>query len=283
MTLADHQDDNASRYLVLPKRGRLMVSTDLHGNHEDFDNLKERFLSRAEEGEEIYWVILGDLVHGPDEQARIDEPSLYGYPDESWRIVEDLIELRAWWHDRVKLVLGNHDHGHIGGPQPAKFYANEVAHLEESLDEAQSAALAKLFRSGLLLVIAPCGVVLCHGSPDESLHDPAQLDNLSLDVTKNDARTNMMLSSLLTSYGQSREVTERVLFNLSLAAGCELNLLVHGHDRDIEGWFVEGGNQLCPVIFGAPRENKRYLELDLSARYRTPDDIRVDRELVRLY
>ena len=260
-----------------------MVSTDLHGNHEDFDNLKERFLERAESGEDIYWVILGDLVHGPDEQARHDEPSLYDYPDESWRIIEDLIELRAWWYERVLLVLGNHDHGHVGGHHPAKFYADEVAHFESTLDDGQREAMAQLFRSGLLLVMAPCGVVLAHGSPDETLHDPTQLDELSLDVTKNDARGNALLDTLLTSYGQSREVTERVLFNLSLAVGFDLNILIHGHDRDLEGWFVEGGNQLCPVIFGALREKKRYVELDLSKSYLSLDDLREGHELVCLY
>ena len=57
----------------------------------------------------------------------------------------------------------------------------------------------------------------------------------------------------------------------------------HGHDRDSNGWFVENGNQLCPVIFGAPRENKRYVLLDLSRRYQGVSELRDEEEIRRLY
>ncbi len=59
--------------------------------------------------------------------------------------------------------------------------------------------------------------------------------------------------------------------------------MIHGHDRDEEGWFTEGGNQLCPVLFGAPRQNKRFVVLDLSGHYRGIADIRDGVEILRLY
>ena len=49
--------------------------------------------------------------------------------------------------------------------------------------------------------------------------------------------------------------------------GSVLCLVIHGHDRDESGYFVENGNQACPVIFGAPRPNKCFLVLDLEGRY----------------
>ncbi len=271
------------RTLILPRRGRAMISTDLHGNGEDFRELRRRFLERVEHGEDLHWVLLGDLVHGPDERAREDQPELYDYPDESWEIVEGMIELRERWPQRVHLVLGNHDHGHVGGLRPGKFYEDEALHLESSLSEGQLEAMNALFRSALLLVLAPCGVALSHGSPDDSLHDPKQLDRISLDIERNSLEDNVTLHALLTAYGQRRDVTERMLVQLSRSVGFDLHLLIHGHDRDLDGWFVENGNQLCPVIFGALRGSKRYLELNLSARYRDPEDIREDRELLRLY
>jgi hypothetical protein len=60
-------------------------------------------------------------------------------------------------------------------------------------------------------------------------------------------------------------------------------MVVHGHDRDESGYFVEGGNQVCPVIFGAPRRQERYLLLDLGAGYRGPDDLREGLEVRRLF
>ena len=65
--------------------------------------------------------------------------------------------------------------------------------------------------------------------------------------------------------------------------GLDLRVVVHGHDRDEWGFFYEGETQLCPVIFGATRANKRYLRLDLGARYESAQALREDTEIVRLY
>jgi hypothetical protein len=37
----------------------------------------------------------------------------------------------------VHFVLGNHDHGHVGGPHPRKFHADEVEALEALRDGAE--------------------------------------------------------------------------------------------------------------------------------------------------
>jgi hypothetical protein len=261
----------------------VIVSTDLHGNGDDFRALRDAFLDRSEGRDDVHWVLLGDLVHAPDEQARADEPTLYDFPDESWPIVAGVAELVRSRPDRVHLVLGNHDHGHVGGPRPAKFYADEVAYLESTLGEPERAAMRELFGAALLAVVAPCGVLLAHGSPDDSLRDLSQLDHLSLDPRKNGPAGNALLRTFLTSYGQPPQVTARLLRRVSAEAGFEINLVIHGHDRDVEGWFCEGLNQLCPVIFGAPRDRKRYIVLDLAGRYETVADIRPDVELVRLH
>lgn len=271
------------RHRVLPREGTALITTDLHGNGEDFRVLRDLFLERAAGRRDVHWVLLGDLVHGPDEQARADEPVLYDYPDESWPIVEAVAALQRDWPDQVHLVLGNHDHGHIGGPRPAKFYADEVGYLESTLDAAELAALREVFRAALIAVLAPCGVLLAHGSPDDSLRSLAQLDGLSLDPRENSRADNAVLRTFLTSYGQQPQVTARLLRTLSAEVGFDLAVVIHGHDRDLEGWFCEGLNQLCPVIFGAPRHNKRYVELDLAARYETVADLRQGIEIRTLY
>lgn len=271
------------RHRILPGQGTLLVSTDLHGNGEDFRTLRALFLERAAGRRDVHWVLLGDLVHAPDEQARADEPVLYDFSDESFPIVQGVAELLRDWPDQVHLVLGNHDHGHIGGPRPAKFYADEVGYLESTLAEAELAVLREVFRSALLAVLAPCGVLLAHGSPDDSLTSLAQLDGLSLDPRENSRADNAVLRTFLTSYGQQPQVTARLLRALSAEVGFDLAVVVHGHDRDLEGWFCEGLNQLCPVIFGAPRENKRYLELDLAAQYETVADLKQGIEIKKLY
>lgn len=109
-------NDPLSRHLILPARGHLMITTDLHGNLEDFLALREKFDGLRASHDDVHWAMLGDLVHGPDEEAQHLAPDLYGYPDDSWTLVEQAAALRREHPDRFHLVLGNHDHGHVGGP-----------------------------------------------------------------------------------------------------------------------------------------------------------------------
>ena len=270
------------RHRVLPDHGVLLVSTDLHGNGDDFAALRRRFEQWIDAGRDAYWLQLGDLVHAPDTQSAHDEPDLYDARDASMTIVDGFIELQREHPQRVHLVLGNHDHAHIGGPRTRKFHDDEAAWLESHLDESQRERLRALFRHALLAVAAPCGVLFTHGSPGalfDSLDDFDSIDPSRADL---DPIARERLQSLLTSYGQSGEVTERLLARLSRPS-LTLHFVVHGHDRDESGWFVEGGNQFCPVIFGARRADKRCLVLDLGAVYSSLDSLRDGIELVRVH
>jgi hypothetical protein len=273
----------AGRYLVLPSQGRAIVSTDLHGNGADFRRLREVFLAMHAADPDTHWVQLGDVVHGPSPAARQEQPDLYDYADESWAIVDGLRALGSSHAGRVHFVLGNHDYGHIGGMHTSKFYPDEVAQLESTIDAAQRADLHAFLRAALLAVVAPCGALLAHGSPDASLEALADLDRIELPPAADDRKGPAVLRSWLHAYGQPRDVTERLLRTITRDAGAAVTFVVHGHDRAESGWFVEAGNQLCPVIFGAPRPNKRYVVLDLAARYASVGELRDEVEIKRLY
>jgi hypothetical protein len=266
----------------LPQRGTLLVSTDLHGNGEDFRALAGRFLRAAEHDPDVHWAVLGDTVHGPDDASRLECPALYDYPDESGAIVVELLGLRQRFPERVHYVLGNHDHAHIGGPRTRKFYDDEAATLEARLAPHERAALRALFTTAKLALLAPCGALLCHGSPDDTLRAAEDLASIPLEPARCDAYQRMVLASFLQSYGQRREVTARLLARLS-SPEHPLTFVVHGHDRDESGWFTEGGNQACPVIFGASRSHKRFLRLDLAARYPSVDALREGAEILRVH
>ena len=273
----------SKRHAVLPRRGVLVVSTDVHGNLDDFSALEAIFRDERAREPETYWVILGDVVHGPDEASRQRDPRLYGYEDASMRIVERIAALRDEDPAHVLFVLGNHDHGHVGGPHPAKFYGDEVEALESTLSASQKRTLRALFSEALLAVVAPCGVLMTHGSPDTHLERLEQLDEVPLDLAAMTNEHRRLLRALLTSYGQPDDVSRAMLANVSRAGGWELSVVVHGHDRDEAGFFREGDHQVCPVIFGAPREAKRYVRLDLAARYDGAGALRDGTEILRLH
>jgi hypothetical protein len=272
-----------ARHRVLEARGRLLVSTDLHGNGEDFRRLRHIFLSLHADDPDTQWVQLGDVVHAPNDEVRLREPALYGFSDESWAIVKGLSELMASHPGRVHFVLGNHDYGHIGGGRTNKFYVDEVAHLESTMGEAERVAMRAFFAAALIGVATPCGALLAHGSPEDSIGSLDELDRIDLPPRLDDRTGPLVLRSWLTAYGQPRERTGRLLEAVSRGLGSPLTFVVHGHDRDESGWFIEGGNQICPVIFGARRDNKRYLLLDLAAKYPSVDALRDGAEIRRLY
>ena len=262
----------------LPNHGRLLVSPDLHGNLDDFRALRRRFESVTD----VIWVQLGDVVHGPDADARRDRPALYDYPDESVAIVEAMLALKTAHPDRFHYVLGNHDHGHVGGPHPSKFHDDEVEALERDLPPAKRDALRALFANALLAVATPCGLLFTHGVPSDRLRSLAELDALSLDVARNDERANALLRDLLTSYGQPPEVVARMLAQVSTPDE-RYRVLVHGHDRDEAGFYVDGAEALGLCIFGAPRANKRCLWADLAASYSSATDLRDGHEIRRVH
>lgn len=275
--------DEDHRCHCLPGWGTALISSDLHGNGQDFRTLRDIFLARRAETRDVHWVVLGDAIHAPNSQARQEEPELYDYPDASGEIIEGLIELDNAHPGHIHFLLGNHEHAHIGGPSTGKFHGDEAAHLHEQLDPAQIERMHHFYRHAPLLAVAPCGVVLCHGSPDDSLRSLEDLAGISYDASENTTRQNAILQSCLNSYGQSSEVTARFLAAISDCTGFDLYVVIHGHDRDEAGWFAEGGNQLCPVIFGAPQHQKRYLELDLGRRYETLEQFRDGIEIRRLH
>lgn len=268
-----------SRHRILPSRGVLLVSTDVHGNAEDFGRLEAIFRDLRARERETHWVILGDIVHAPDAPARAAEPELYDYDDGSMEIVDRVLALREEAPDHVHFVLGNHDHGHVGGHHTAKFHDDEVDALESKLSEGERERLRGLFAEALLAVAAPCGVLLTHGSPSDALVDLSALDALPLDVRVMKYRERAVIRTLLGSYGQPDAVSKKMLGQVSSASGLELGVVIHGHDRDLEGYCSTGDHQACPVIFGAPRANKRYVLLDLGARYRSVSDLREGHEI----
>src|SRR5690349_405440 len=119
-----------ARVLRLPDRGTLIVCTDLQGCLRDFHRIVEIFDEVMAATGDAHLLFTGDLIHGPhlDEDEWPDFLGEY-YRDASGELIDELEVLMQRHRGRVHALIGNHEHGHIGGPHTAKFAADEVAVL----------------------------------------------------------------------------------------------------------------------------------------------------------
>jgi hypothetical protein len=271
---------------VASTRGAVLVSADLHGNLADFERLRDLFLASDARGEQPMWISVGDWVHGPpDEAARCDVLDrfgvpLYAYRDETPVILEQLFALMDRFGDRVISICGNHEHAHIGGRRTRKFHSDEAAHLEARLSPVAVAELRRRFAAWPVVIrIAACGVALTHGAPIPA--SVADFERARFRTT--DGVLNAALRSTMMRYGFYRGEDVELLARLS-EPGCELGVLVHGHDRDEEGFSPSGSAALLLCTsFGARRARKSYLWLDRSQRYSSLAALRDGIELRRLW
>ena len=134
-----------ARVIRLPDKGRLLVCTDLQGCMRDFQRMVEVFeQALLDYGGDAHLLFTGDLIHGPHIEPE-DWPDFLGeyYRDASGELMIAYAGLAAQYPGRVHALLGNHEHGHIGGPHTAKFAADEVALLEHILGPAAHGADAR--------------------------------------------------------------------------------------------------------------------------------------------
>lgn len=240
------------RVIRLPRKGKLKIFADLHGNWRDYSRIKEIFIGS---GKDCYLALLGDYIHGSP-----------GYPDESERVLDDLIKLKRRYRKRVIPLLGDHEHSHIGGPTVAKHGVNQTLAFEHRLSRDKIKKYKDFLRSLPLLIKTDGGIIISHSGPvrasvikEVNLINEANMidydDFMGMDPYE--FRDNTFLGNLLWNRSYKQEDARAFLEALS-QDGNKCFFAVYGH-TPVDGYRTVGDNQLI-------LSPKCFLEIDLSER-----------------
>ncbi len=272
-----------ARVLRLPDRGTLIVCTDLQGCLRDFHRIVEIFDEVMAATGDAHLLFTGDLIHGPhlDEDEWPDFLGEY-YRDASGELIDELEVLMQRHPGRVHALIGNHEHGHIGGPHTAKFAADEVAVLEHMLGPDATERLRSVLRDFALVAVTRCGAVFTHGAPAATIQSIADIEAARLDGFEAGSPIDILDTPVIGPILWARSAEPDVAARFVRALGG--TFCVYGHDVIPEGFEIIGDEQIVvSTSFGVFDSNKVYVQLDLAARYRSVHDLRVGHEILPLY
>lgn len=251
--------------------GELFVVSDLHGNLRDFLRITEIF----EQHQGACLLFLGDLFHGPylTQQDWAPYTDVLGdfYYDQSPGLFRAYITLKRRYPNRVKAILGNHEHSHVGGPRVSKFTPDEAFSFEENLSLDERRTLVRDLSGWPWMVGSRCGVAFTHGAPPPTAFNQQSLNAEELYVTNPQAwvqSDTVVLSELLWRRYSPPEDVEAFLNHISSVCETKQHVVVHGHEPTPAGYQVEH-NRLFNLSssFAMRRPDKTYLHLSLNESY----------------
>ena len=273
-----------ARVLRLPDHGRLLVCTDLQGCMRDFQRMVELFeQALLEHHGDAHLIFTGDLIHGPHIDPE-DWPDFLGeyYRDASGEVMIAYAGLASQFPGRVHALLGNHEHGHIGGPHTAKFAADEVALLEQILGPSGTARMRGIIHTFALAAVSKCGAIFTHGAPAAVIDSVADLEAADLSGSQYASPLEVLDTPVVGKVLWARSATQAEARRFLRATGG--TIAIYGHDVVPEGFETVGDEQICvSTSFGLFDQNKVYLSLDLGTRYRGVQDLRIGHEILPLY
>jgi hypothetical protein len=272
-----------ARVLRLPDHGKLIVCTDLQGCLRDFHRIVEIFDDEMARSGDAHLLFTGDLIHGPH-LDELDWPEFLGeyYRDASGELIDELAVMMKRHPGRVHALVGNHEHGHIGGPHTAKFAADEVAVLEHLLGPERAARMCEVLRDFALVAVAPCGAVFTHGAPAASIDSIRDIEQAELEGFEVGSHIDILDTPVIGPILWARSAEPDVAAAFVHALGG--TFCIYGHDVIPEGFEIIGDEQIVvSTSFGVFDANKVYVALDLAAHYRSVHDLRVGVEILPLY
>ncbi|MFH0832585.1 MAG: metallophosphoesterase family protein [Candidatus Aenigmatarchaeota archaeon] len=243
--------------IELPRRGRLILVTDLHGDIDLFKRIMEKSKLMMNLGMGNYFVCCGDFIHS------------YGKRDKSIELVETMIHLKSRYPKNVFILLGNHEWSHIiktpvfkGDRNLYREFLDLMGIKFEFKHEEKMKEYTRFFKS-LPIAVKASNLFVSHAAPDK-LIELSDFKNFTAEkvLTPRDkfyallwARPSELDYSDAKYSPYDEEDIEYFLEEM------HTDISIVGHTPVLEPYRI--GKQL--IIHTASKGH--YLELDLSKRY----------------
>jgi hypothetical protein len=243
----------------LPRRGRLLVTGDLHDNPDHFRKIVH--LSKLDESPDNH-VVLHEIIHG--------EHLLNGM-DFSYRMLANVAELVCRFPNQVHPLLANHELSQLTGRGVSKGAGNSVDLFNDAIDfvfgdEAQAVVEATriFFRAMPLALITESGVCVAHSLPNQAAMKSFDLKIVDRELSDADY-VSPTGSAYLMVWG--RVYDERTVHQIGEAWGSEFFLLGHKHvDTGIE--------QVLPRVIVLNSDHERAVAIPLNlSELPAPEDL----------
>jgi Icc-related predicted phosphoesterase len=234
------------KLLELPKNGKAIIITDLHGNLKDYN----KYISIWEEYDsKTHLIITGDFIHGGE-----------GYTDNSLKILDSMME-KFEKHQNFHVLLGNHELSHLTGIPVYKGFENQKLRFEELLRlkygnkwENKLDEYLEFFKNLPLAVKTESKVLVSHAGPSMNIHNVEELVN----ITNAGYFGNSRLSDLL--WNRPEDFSEEELNSFLKTVGCEFSIVGH---TPVDGFEIVYQKQMI-ISSSFSDGRKAYIELDLG-------------------
>jgi hypothetical protein len=234
------------KLLELPKNGKAIIITDLHGNLEDYNkyiSIWELYDSKT------HLIITGDFIHGGE-----------GYADNSLLILDSVME-KFEKYENFHVLLGNHESAHLSGVPVYKGFKNQKIRFEEQIRlkfrnkwENKLEKYLEFFKKLPVAVKTENKVLISHAGPSVNINNVEELAN----ITNPGYFGNSRLSDLL--WNRPEDFSERELNSFLKTVGCEYSMVGH---TPVNGFEIVYQKQMI-ISSSFSDGRKAYVELDLE-------------------
>jgi len=244
------------KLVELPRKGKSLVITDIHGNIDDFNKFMDIW-DKFKDGDN-HLILTGDFIHAMGR--------------ENDRSIEILESVKNRWENssRFHVLLGNHEWSTISNTAVYKGGINQTHNFDELLKEVfqgnyeeKLEEYIEFFKKLPVAVRTANRIFISHAGP------PKDIKNLDEIVHITDAGYNGNSKLSETLWNRSDNFTEKDLKLFLKTVDCQMMIVGH---TPVNGVELKYKNQLV-VSSGYSRGKKAYVELNLKKEIKKSKDL----------